>query len=77
MADALDLLPGVEAVALGGSRAQNAPRPDSDWDLAIYYRHGFSPDSVRALNWPGHLTDVGGWGPLSCMLICVPGQAIL
>ncbi|MGK5742840.1 nucleotidyltransferase domain-containing protein [Micromonospora sp. URMC 103] len=29
---------GVVAVALGGSRARNAHRPDSDWDLGLYYR---------------------------------------
>jgi len=64
IADTLYALPGVEAVALGGSRAQGADRPDSDWDVAVYYRSGFSPDSVRALGWPGHVTDLGGWGPL-------------
>jgi hypothetical protein len=31
-------LPGVLAVSLGGSRARGTHRPDSDWDLAIYYR---------------------------------------
>ena len=28
----------VQAVALGGSRAQGTARPDSEWDLAVYYR---------------------------------------
>lgn len=36
-------LPDVEAVTLGGSRAQGTNRPDSDWDFAIYYRGHFSP----------------------------------
>lgn len=62
VADALHALPGVEGVALGGSRAQGTNRPGSDWDLAVYYRHGFSPDSLRALGWSGQLTDLGGWG---------------
>ena len=31
--DRLAALPGVEAVTLGGSRAQGTARPDSDWDL--------------------------------------------
>jgi hypothetical protein len=29
-------------------------RPDSDWDFAVYYRGTFSPDSLRALGWPGN-----------------------
>lgn len=37
-ADRLAALPTVRAVTLGGSRAQGTERPDSDWDLAIYYR---------------------------------------
>lgn len=64
VADALYRLPGVEAVALGGSRAQGTNRTDSDWDVAIYYRDGFDPQTVRDLGWPGDLTGLGGWGPL-------------
>jgi len=59
---ALHGLAGVAGVSLGGSRAQGTSRPDSDWDLAVYYRDGFSPESIEALGWPGHLTPVGGWG---------------
>jgi len=60
-------LPGVRAVALGGSRATGAHRPDSDWDLAVYYggtggARGFSPAAVRALGWPGEVSEIGGWG---------------
>lgn len=55
-------LPDVEAVALGGSRAKGTHRPDSDWDFAIYYRGGFSPESLRALGWPGEISEIGGWG---------------
>jgi len=62
VADALYCLPGVEAVALGGSRAQGTNRPDSDWDVAIYYREGFDPQTVRDLGWPTQLSDLGGWG---------------
>ncbi|BDZ50767.1 hypothetical protein GCM10025867_30080 [Frondihabitans sucicola] len=62
VADTLFGLPGVEAVALGGSRAEGVNRPDSDWDIAIYYRSGFDPESVRGIGWPGHLSDLGGWG---------------
>jgi predicted nucleotidyltransferase len=44
----------VRAVTLGGSRAAGTTRPDSDWDFAVYYRGTFSPDSLRALGWPGN-----------------------
>lgn len=64
VADALSGLPGVEAVALGGSRAQGTARPDSDWDVSVYYRHGFDPASVRSLGWPSELSEIGGWGPV-------------
>ncbi|WP_159945171.1 MULTISPECIES: nucleotidyltransferase domain-containing protein [unclassified Nocardiopsis] len=61
-ADRLASLPGVEAVALGGSRAQGAHRPDSDWDLAVYYRGNFDPQDLRDLGWPGEVSEIGGWG---------------
>ena len=60
--DQLAGLPTVEAVALGGSRATGTHRPDSDWDFAIYYRGPFAPDSLRALGWPGEVSEIGGWG---------------
>lgn len=65
-------VPGVEAVVLGGSRAQNAAAPDSDWDLGLYYE---SPDAfnIVALNRVAAVLDdahredlctpIGGWGP--------------
>ncbi|MEV5172877.1 nucleotidyltransferase domain-containing protein [Streptomyces flaveolus] len=58
----LAALPTVRAVALGGSRAEGTHRPDSDWDLAVYYRGPFDPDDLRALGWPGEASDLGGWG---------------
>jgi len=64
VADTLYALPGVEGVALGGSRAQGTNRPDSDWDLAVYYRDQFDPNTIRALDWPGQISDIGGWGPV-------------
>lgn len=62
VADRLATLPTVRAVALGGSRAQGTHRPDSDWDLAIYYRGLFDPADLRALGWQGEVSEVGGWG---------------
>ncbi|WP_169731388.1 nucleotidyltransferase domain-containing protein, partial [Streptomyces glaucescens] len=49
VADRLAALPTVEAVSLGGSRAQGTHRADSDWDLGIYYRGAFDPADLRAL----------------------------
>ncbi|QNP73318.1 nucleotidyltransferase domain-containing protein [Streptomyces roseirectus] len=62
VADRLAALPTVRAVALGGSRAQGTARPDSDWDLAVYYRGAFDPRDLRAIGWPGEVSEVGGWG---------------
>ncbi|MER7191163.1 nucleotidyltransferase domain-containing protein [Streptomyces flaveolus] len=61
-ADRLAALPTVRAVTLGGSRAQGTHRPDSDWDLAVYYRGSFDPDDLRALGWPGEVSGIGAWG---------------
>ncbi|MYS88215.1 MULTISPECIES: nucleotidyltransferase domain-containing protein [Streptomyces] len=61
-ADRLAALPTVEAVTLGGSRAQGTERPDSDWDLAIYYRGAFDPEDLRAVGWEGEVCEVGAWG---------------
>ncbi|MFI1460106.1 nucleotidyltransferase domain-containing protein [Nocardia carnea] len=62
VADRLADLPGVVAVSLGGSRAQGTHGPDSDWDFALYYRDNFDPASLRAVGWPGEVSDIGAWG---------------
>ena len=61
---ALEAIPRVEAVVLGGSRAQGRERPDSDWDIGIYYRGELSGDSVRALGYEGTVVEPGEWGPM-------------
>jgi len=53
----------VEAVTLGGSRAEGTQRPDSDWDFSIYYRGRFDPQALRDIGWPGEVFEVGGWSP--------------
>ncbi|MEU8486150.1 nucleotidyltransferase domain-containing protein [Streptomyces sp. NPDC048641] len=62
VAERLAALPGVRAVALGGSRAQGTQRPDSDWDFAVYYRGDFRPDDLRGVGWEGEVSELGGWG---------------
>jgi predicted nucleotidyltransferase len=62
VAERLAALPAVQAVALGGSRAQGTHTPDSDWDLAVYYRGHFDPAALRAVGWSGQVSEVGGWG---------------
>ncbi len=61
-ADRLAALPGVRAVALGGSRAEGTHRAASDWDLAVYYRGAFDPADLRAVGWEGEVSEIGGWG---------------
>jgi predicted nucleotidyltransferase len=60
-------LPGAVAVVLGGSRATGEHRPDSDWDLGLYYRRSrqpLDPDDVRGLGYEGHVSELGDWGPI-------------
>ncbi|MDP9794338.1 putative nucleotidyltransferase [Catenuloplanes nepalensis] len=59
---------GVEAVVLGGSRARGTHRPDSDYDLGLYYRDDLDVPALRRLaaDVTGTDTEVtprGGWGP--------------
>ena len=54
-------LPAVQAVTLGGSRAEGTHRPDSDWDFSVYYRGHFDPQALRDIGWPGEVFEVGGW----------------
>jgi aminoglycoside N3'-acetyltransferase/predicted nucleotidyltransferase len=70
IAEELRRLPGVVAVALGGSYAAGTARPDSDVDLGLYYREAapFDIADVRrvaeALNDTPRptVTGFGGWG---------------
>ncbi|WP_152360215.1 nucleotidyltransferase domain-containing protein [Microlunatus speluncae] len=62
LADRLAALPGVTAVALGGSRAQDQHAPDADYDLGLYYGGRFDPQDLRDCGWPGEVSELGGWG---------------
>jgi predicted nucleotidyltransferase len=60
-------LDGAMGVVLGGSRATGAERPDSDWDLGVYYRGSqrpLDPEHVRGLGHPGYVSELGEWGPI-------------
>ncbi|MFE7241561.1 nucleotidyltransferase family protein [Streptomyces sp. NPDC057580] len=68
MAARLAAVPGVRAVALGGSRARSTHRPDSDWDLGVYYRGTLDLVALTSLasQAQGSRVEVagpGGWGP--------------
>lgn len=61
IAASLAHIPGVAAVALGGSRAQGTHRPDSDWDFGLYYRGALDTGAIRSLGWQGEVTEPGDW----------------
>ncbi|MFC7544978.1 nucleotidyltransferase domain-containing protein [Plantactinospora sp. GCM10030261] len=66
--DRLTAVDGVVAVALGGSRARGRHRPDSDWDLGLYYRGTLDVAGLQAVadqvaDGPVELTSPGDWGP--------------
>lgn len=67
VAGRLSRLPGSVAVVLGGSRATGAHRPDSDWDLGVYYRgleRPLDPADVERLGYAGTVSGLGEWGPI-------------
>ncbi|MBT2393490.1 nucleotidyltransferase domain-containing protein [Streptomyces sp. ISL-1] len=68
MAQQLTAVRGVRAVALGGSRARGSHRPDSDWDLGVYYRGSVDTGALASLaaevtGRPVEVAGPGGWGP--------------
>ncbi|MCP9943554.1 nucleotidyltransferase domain-containing protein [Streptomyces somaliensis] len=59
---------GVVGVCLGGSRAKGTDRPDSDFDLGLYYRSPLDTAALRLLaseltGESVEVTEPGGWGP--------------
>ncbi|WCD87019.1 hypothetical protein KPP03845_103387 [Streptomyces xanthophaeus] len=64
MAHRLAEVPGVVGVMLGGSRARGEHRPESDWDLGVYYRGALDLAALGTLAGPGvEVAGPGGWGP--------------
>lgn len=64
LADQLIAIPNVVCVVLGGSRAAGTHRPDSDWDLGIYYDGALDPEYLRAFGHEGKVFGPGEWSPL-------------
>jgi hypothetical protein len=69
---ALAAVPGVVAVALGGSRATGAAHAASDHDVGLYFSERVGLDVERLLEVvkglvddpaAAKVTEVGGWGP--------------
>lgn len=66
-AAALAEVPGVVGVTLGGSRARGTHRPDSDWDLGVYYRGevglaGLADLAAEITGAPVEIHPPGAWG---------------
>lgn len=69
---ALAPVPGIEAMALGGSRARATATAASDYDIGLYYR-GRRPVDIAALSKvvaslddrgaKAEVTPLGAWGP--------------
>ncbi len=71
LTEILSAVPGVRAIALGGSRARGTATPHSDYDIGLYY-DGAAPIDVVALSRvaaeiddrgdEAAVTPIGGWG---------------
>lgn len=68
----LSKVPGVSAVALGGSRASGTATGTSDYDIGLYFRRDYPIDTDALLLAVKGLVDnpetatvtpIGGWGP--------------
>jgi predicted nucleotidyltransferase len=69
---ALASVPGIEAIALGGSRARGTATVHSDYDIGLYYRTDRPIDTAALGRVAARLDDrgpeanvtpIGGWGP--------------
>jgi hypothetical protein len=72
LTEVLSTVPGIRAIALGGSRARGTATAHSDYDIGLYY-DGSAPLDVAALGRiaaeiddrgaEASVTPIGGWGP--------------
>jgi len=72
LTEILSTVPGIRAIALGGSRARGTATPRSDYDIGLYY-DADAPLDVAALGRVAaeiddrgdevSVTPIGGWGP--------------
>jgi hypothetical protein len=69
---ALGAVPGVAAIALGGSRARGTASESSDYDIGLYFSAAALIDTGRLLQVARtfvdkpdavEITPIGGWGP--------------
>jgi hypothetical protein len=70
LVEELAAMPGVVAVALGGSRALGTGEAGTDWDLGLYYRGNID---LTALAARGTVYPPGAWGRLmngGAWLVC-------
>ncbi len=72
MVPALADVPGIAAIALGGSRARGTATETSDYDIGLYFSAGRPLDTIELLQAvrgfadareAAQVTPVGGWGP--------------
>src|ERR1700745_4348386 len=65
-------VPGIAAIALGGSRARGTATEASDYDLGLYFTAAAPIDTQRLLDAvktvvdtpeTAEVTPIGGWGP--------------
>jgi len=56
--DGLSVVPGIVALALGGSYARGTGATDSDIDLGLYYREAVPPDLAAVRKLAADLNDV-------------------
>lgn len=72
LAAALDRVPGVDAIVLGGSRARGTTHPDSDYDIGLYFsaRRPLDTEQLSAVASEladdaaaASVTSIGEWGP--------------
>ncbi len=72
MVPALADVPGIAAIALGGSRARGTATETSDYDIGLYFSAGRPLDTIELLQAvrrfadapeAAQVTPIGGWGP--------------